>query len=136
MINHAAARDEIATMLTAIVPNGTTVYRSGLEPLSTFPAVVIGMPTWSVDESSYFTSRSTMPIAVILAKPNTQDPYTVDVLESLWELITNGLIDASHADQTLGGICHASAVQHTEFGQFNVQGQDYPAQVIFIDLFG
>lgn len=136
MIDHSAARAKIAELVEDTVPAGTTVYRSGLVPLADFPAVVIGMPSWSVDPSSICTDRSTFPVAVILERPGFQDPATVDELETLWQSITEALREASRQDQTLGGVCAASAVQHAEFGQFNVQGQDFPAQVIFVDLFG
>lgn len=136
MINHVTARAQLASIVEDAVPAGTTVYRSGLEPLAEFPAVVVGMPSWSVDPSSFWTDRSTFPVAVILQRPGYQDPETVDVLEALWQVITEALRTASVQDQTLSGICKASAVQHSEFGNFNVQQQDYPAQVIFVDLFG
>lgn len=136
MIDHSAARTRLGMIIEAVAPIGTKVYRSGLEPLADFPAVVIGMPAWSVDESSHSTDRSTFPVAVILERPGFQDPVTVDALETLWQTITIALRNASLLDQTLSGVCRASAVQHAEFGQFNVQGQDYPAQVIFVDLFG
>ena len=135
MLDHVAARSRLFQIIQDHIPQGTTVYRSGLQPLAEFPAIVIGMPSWSVDSSSYNTNRTTYPIAVILEKPNTQSPVTVDVLEALWQRIIQALLYESERDGTLAGVCRASAIQHAEFGQFNVQGQDYPAQVIFVDLF-
>lgn len=136
MIDHVAARDRLKTLIEAAVPDGTTVYASGLQPLADFPAVVIGMPSWSVDTSSYHTDQTTYPIAVILARPGEQDPITVDVIEDIWQRVTQALRTASEVDQTLGDVCLASAIQRSQFGQFNVQTQEYPSQVIFVDLFG
>lgn len=135
MLDHAVVRSRLAEIVQDHVPDVVTVYRSGLEPLADFPAVVIGMPSWSVDSSSYNTNRTTFPIAVIMEKPNHQSPLTVDALETLWQRLIEALLATSEKDGTLGNVCRASAIQHAEFGQFNVQGQDYPAQVIFVDLF-
>ena len=135
MINHTAARDGLAQLLTQGLP-GVTVQRGGIDAVATFPGVIVGQPAWTkVDNLPYRLDRSTWPIAVVVAR-NSQDSVVIDELEQLWPAALDLLRTTSEQDQTLGGICDEAIVTRADFGQFAIQGTNYPAQLIFIELYG
>lgn len=139
MLDLNAARDKLAALATAAAPANmqVTVYRSGLRPLADFPAVVIRQPSWTPSGElglSYRMDRWRWPISVVLEKPGTQDPVTVDVLDQLWTALLAALQDQVETDPGWAGLCRQTMVDHAEFGTFTVQGQEYPAQTIYVDL--
>lgn len=122
-----------------MVPATTTVYGSGLEPLAVFPAVVLGQPSWLPGTQvglPFGLDRYRWPVAVVLEKPGAPDPTTVDVLEGLWTSLLSGLQNLSQTDSTLGGLASEMLLDHADFGTFTVQGEQYPAQRIYLDLYG
>lgn len=137
MIDHSAAREELGRIALVAVQgiDEVTVYPGGLDALAHFPAVIVGQPRWAADAGPCMDT-STWPIGVVVARPGGSDTYVQNQLERLWPIVLAGITEAVRADQTLGGVCRASHVQRAEFGLFSIQGQDYPAQTIFTDLYG
>ena len=136
MINNTAARDRLAEIIRTNVPDTVSVQRPGFDAVATFPAVIIGMPTWEPDDRlPYGMERHRWPVAVVVARDG-QDSTTIDQLEELWPAVVDLLRTAAHTDQTLGGVCAEAVVIRADFGQFAVQGSSYPAQLISIDLYG
>lgn len=135
MINHAAARVGLAQLLDEALPDAT-VQRAGVDAVPEFPSVIIGQPAWDVvDQLPYAFQRSTFPVAVVVNR-SSADSVVIDTLESLWPQVVNVLRAAIEADPSLGGICADASVPRAGFGQFSIQGQNYPAQLIFIELNG
>lgn len=135
MIDHTAARTGLHRILDAALPE-VLVQASGLDSLATFPSVIIGQPGWGeADQLPYGIDRTTWPVAVVVAR-SSSDTTTIDQLERLWPQVIAELKAAAEADQTLGGICVQSLLTRADFGQFSVQGKDYPAQLVFCELYG
>lgn len=135
MIDHTAARAGLHQILSAALPD-VRVQASGLDALASFPSVIIGQPAWSPsDQLPYGIDRTTWPVAVVVAR-SSSDTTTIDQLERLWPQVLAELKAAAEADQTLGGICVQSLLTRADFGQFSVQGKDYPAQLVFCELYG
>lgn len=137
MINHNEARTGLAKLIATLVPDTISVYRSAFDGVPGFPCVVIGMPTWEPDaRTNYCATRSTWPVAIVVGRPGTDDAGTVTDLDQLWQLVADGLLDASARDPELGGIGVQSVITRAAFGLFNIRGVDYPAQTIFVDIYG
>lgn len=136
MVELAAVRDQLVKIIETVVPT-VTVYRSAFDGAAVFPSVIVGMPSWEDDTTANYCAPHTLwPVAVVVARPGTNDQGTVDQLDALWPAVFHGLRDASHTDSTLSGICLQSVVNRAQFGQFAIQGQTYPAQLITVDLYG
>lgn len=139
MIDLAAARTAIEDLCRSVLPAETLIYPSGLMPLAQFPAVVIGQPSWTPSaqlDLSYGLDRYRWPVAVVLEKPGVQDPTSVDVLDQLWTTLLVALDQQAQGRPGWGGVCKGTLLDHAEFGVFTVQGQAYPAQTIYVDLYG
>lgn len=137
MINITAQRDQLAKIITAGVPDTITVHRSAFDGTATFPLVVVGMPSWEDDTAANYCHPHIMwPVAVAVSRPGSEDAKTVDQLDQLWPAVHDVLREASATDPTLAGICRQSVIGRAQFGQFAVQGQSYPAQLITVDLYG
>lgn len=130
-------RDQLAKIIIDGVPDTVSVYRSAFDGTPALPAVIVGMPSWEDDISAnYCAPHRQFPIACVVARPGTADEHTADQLDSLWPAVFDQLRDTSRSDPGLGGICRQSVIGRALFGQFNIQGQLYPAQLITIDLYG
>ena len=130
----AGIRTGIADIATNAVPETTWVYPSGLEPGMWFPCIVVDQPSWTPPgqlDMPYPLGRLRWPVRVVLEKPGTQDPTTVDVLDHLW----TSLLEAFEAATNRVGFCSNLIVDHAEFGVVRVQAQEYPAQSIFVDTY-
>lgn len=137
MIDHGAARARLGQILVSSLEgeDQVQVYPGGLDALAAFPAVIIGQPRW-VPDAGGCMDTSTWPVGVVVARPGGSDTYVQNQLERLWPIVLAGLSASIQTDQTLGGVCSAAHIQRAEFGLFAIQGQDYPAQTIFTDLYG
>jgi hypothetical protein len=137
MISIGAVRDQLVKVIETGVPDTITVHRSAFDGTTGFPMIVIGMPSWQDDTTAnYCAPHVEWPIAVVVSRPGGQDAETADTLDALWPVVFYTLREASQADPTLAGICVASVISRAQFGQFSVQGQTYPAQLITVDLYG
>lgn len=137
MINIPAARASLAAILQEIAPDGCTVVTSAPDGVTTFPLVLPGMPSWSSDGPSYGFSTWTFPVAVVVDRPGTtSDAVPIDQLDQTWPAVLAGLRSQSEDDPGLGGVCAQSVVTRAQFGLYRIGGQDFPAQMIFIDLYG
>jgi hypothetical protein len=132
-----AARDQLVKIIEVAVPATVTVHRSAFDGTTGMPMVIVGMPSWVDDTTvNYCAPHTEWPIAVCVARPGNNDAGTADQLDTLWPQVFTALRDASRADPTLAGICRQSVINRAQFGQFMIQGQPYPAQMITIDLYG
>lgn len=137
MIDIPAARAGLASILTDVAPEGSTVEPAGSDALAVFPSVFVGMPAWNADGPTYGISTWTFPVAVVVDRAGTAgDSASIDLLDQTWPVVLAGLRSKSEADPGLGGICAQSVITRATFGLYRVQGTDYPAQLIFIDLYG
>lgn len=133
----ANVRDALVAIITDAVPATVAVHRSAFDGAATFPTVVIGMPSWEDDTTvNYCAPHSMWPVAVVVNRPGMADAETVSQLDDLWPVVFTALRDTSRADPTLSGVCKQSVITRAQFGQFSIQGQLYPAQLITIDLYG
>lgn len=136
MIDHSAARSGLAQMITAAALPEITVQRAGIDAVAVFPSVVIGQPRWrTVDQRPYRFDLTTFPIAVVVAR-SSDDSQVIDQLEDLWPRVVEIFRTGIESDPTLGGICGSAEITEASFGRFAIQGTDYPAQLIFIELNG
>lgn len=137
MIDIPTVRNGLQAIITAVVPADVIVYRSAFDGSPTFPSVVVGMPSWEDDTTAnYCHPHMLWPIAVVVNRPGSNDAGTVDQLDRLWPVVFNQLRDLSAQDPSLQGICRQSVIGRAQFGQFAVQGQSYPAQLLTADLYG
>lgn len=134
MINHSAARTRLGTLVKE-ADLSATVYPTALQGLAAFPAIVLGQPSWEPDAGGCMDTTR-FPVAVVVARPGSNDAHVQAQLEELWPALIRVLADAIDTDQTLGGICRASHIEQAEFGLFSIQGQEYPAQTIQLTLYG
>lgn len=135
MINNAAARARLGEICELAVDGEATVYPSAIDASAAFPLVAIGMPRWT-PQIEPCIDRSQFPIAVAVKLPGGDSAATQDQLDQLWQAVASQLDDAITDDPTLGGLCAAAHLDRAEPGAFRVQGHDYPAQLIFINLDG
>lgn len=141
MIKHGPARARLAEIIAdgmdrGVVPQAT-VQRAGVDALAVFPTVIVGQPAWQPQSQlTYQLDRSTFPIACVVHRASSGDSVTIDELEELWPAVVQLLKTASEHDQTLGGVCDQALIARADFGAFTLQGQSYPAQLIFIELYG
>lgn len=137
MITATEQRDGLAKIIDSIVDDSVTVHRSAWNGITAFPCVVIGMPQWQPEQrTNWCNMRTTWPIGVVVNRPGTDDAGTVDTLDKTWQQLLSGLLDVSAADPGLGGICAQNVITRSTFGLFRIADVDYPAQTIFIDLYG
>lgn len=134
MIDHAAARGRLGDIIEAGQLQAT-VYPTALQGLAAFPAIVLGQPSWEPDAGGCMDTTR-WPVAVVVARPGSNDTYVQTELEQLWPALVTVLDQAIEEDQTLGGVCRASHIEQAEFGLFSIQGQEYPAQTIQLTLYG
>lgn len=133
MINIGAARSRLADLLGDL---DAEVVRAGIDGIAEFPAVIIGQADWSeADLTMSQFERSTFPVAVVV-KRSGDDTADIDALDNLWPTVLDRLKAAARADPSLGSVCRAAVVTRARFGLYSVQGASYPAQMIFIDLYG
>lgn len=133
----AAVRDQLVKIIAADLPESISVHRSAFDGIPALPTVIIGMPSWEDDTTANYCAPHTMwPIAVVVARPGSDDAGTVEQLDTLWPVVFEAIRDASRADPTLAGVCRQSVTNRAQFGQFAIQGQTYPAQLITVDLYG
>lgn len=128
VIDITAARDELATAVTAVVDPSVIVYPKAVDGISRFPAVVLGMPSWKPGPTFCLNSYE-FPVAVIVARPGISDVSTVTELDQLWPVVLDGLSSISEQDPSF-------TVIRAEFGLFALHGQQYPAQIIFCSFTG
>lgn len=128
VIDITAAREELASAITAAVDPKVAVYPQAVDGLSTFPAVVLGMPSWKPGPT-FCLNIYEFPVAVIVARPGISDVTTVTELDQLWPLVLDGLSSIAEQDPSF-------TVSRAEFGLFALQGQQYPAQIIFCSFTG
>jgi hypothetical protein len=121
----SALRAILAEAIKSVVDDRTTVYRTSVEGLAGFPAIVLGMPSWKPAPIACGSTWD-FPVAVIVARPGTSDSATVSELDELWPTVLDALLDLRGR-----GLDDVTAAT---FGMFNVQGQDYPAQVLTCSL--
>lgn len=122
----AILADAIQDTIRAGGDDHTTVYPTSVDALAGFPAVVLGMPSWRPGPAGC-VSLWEFPVAVIVARPGLADSATVDELDELWPVVLNALLSLVDRQEI-------TDVTRAEFGLFNVQGQDYPAQVLTCSL--
>lgn len=135
MIDHTAARAKLAEICRAAVGDAAQVYESAIDAVAAPPLIAIGLPRFTPNVGPCM-DRSQIPVAVVVKTPGGDASYQQDELERLWQLVTAGLTAAFEADQNLGGLCHWSEIDRAQPGPFRIQGQEYPAQVIFINIDG
>ena len=121
----AALRAILAGAIRSGVDDRTTVYETSVDGLAGFPAIVLGMPSWR--PLTGCLSVWEFPVAVIVARPGTADSATVGELDELWPTVLDALIELRDRQEI-------TDITKAEFGLFNVQGQDYPAQVLTCSL--
>lgn len=120
-------REMLATAVTETLidyDGRVTVYPSAIDGLAGLPGIVIGMPSWRPLNGCLAVWE--FPVAVIVARPGTADAASAAELDELWPTVLSGLLDLRGRG--------LDDVTKAEFGLFNVQGQDYPAQVLTCTL--
>lgn len=135
MLNVPQVREQLATVLGGLVPPDVPVIRSAFDSVPRFPAVVLGMPWWDEGRDTTFCLPVlTWPIACVVARSGSNDTATVDQLDGLWPGLVEQLRRLGPA--VLAGLAAQVIVGPARFGQFSVQGSDYPAQLLSIEIFG
>jgi hypothetical protein len=124
-VSVAALRATLADAISSVVDDRTTVYPTSVDGLAGFPAVVLGMPSWRPFNGCL--SIWEFPVAVIVARPGTADSAMVSELDDLWPTVLAALIELRDRQEI-------TDVTRADFGLFNVQGIDYPAQVLTCTL--
>lgn len=137
MINIPQARNGLAAVLEEIAPAGTTVEPEAPDGVPAFPLALVGMPAWNADGPTYGFTTWTFPIAVLVDRAaGGGDRASIEALDATWPAVLAGLRSHAEDDQTLGGICIEAVVSRAQFGLYTLAGIDYPAQLIFVDLYG
>lgn len=137
MINVPAARQALADILRDVVPAGCAVEAEAPDGVGSFPLALVGMPSWNADGPSYSFSTWTFPVAVIVNRSaGGGSRGSIEQLDQTWPAVLAGLRARSEDDPGLGGVCAQSVVTRSQFGLYTIGGQDFPAQMIFIDLYG
>lgn len=126
MIDVGATRDLLAATAAGADESLTGIARA-VNGLAVFPAVVIGQPSWQPGPT-FCLDRYSFPVAVIVARPGISDDATIAQLDELWPQVLDQL---RTADLPLEG-----SVDRAEFGLFQIEGQQYPAQVITVTVTG
>lgn len=135
MIDMVAARNEIAARCLAALGDQVTIYPAGITGQASLPAVALGMPRWESNVQPCM-DLYTWPLAVVVARPGSNDPYVITTLDQLWTDLAGALMTDIENDQTLGGICKAAEVTRADAGYLTVQGVDQPAQTIMLETYG
>lgn len=126
MIDVGATRELLASTAADADPALAGVPRA-FGGLAALPAVVVGQPSWEPGPT-FCLDRVHFPVAVIVARPGISDDATVAQLDELWPKVLDQL---RNADLPLEG-----SVDRAEFGLFQIEGQQYPAQVITVTVTG
>lgn len=135
MINVPAVRAGLAELLDAQFPE-VKVQRAGVNASAVFPTIILGQPSWSPSSAGSFRfDRLTFAIACVVSRAGS-DATTIDNLEELWPAVAGWLDEQTKTNQELGGLCRQSELTRAEFSRFPLQGTDYPAQILYLDLFG
>lgn len=132
MINIAAGRAKLAELVKI---DELEVYPSSLLTGAAPPFVAVGMPRLTPRVGPCL-DRSEWPIAVVMPQDGSTTADPVVQLDDLWPQVWDRLDAAITADPYLDGVCEGAQLERAEFGAFRVQGHEYPAQVIFINLDG
>lgn len=125
-------RDALAGVISV---DGLNVVPRAVDGMAELPAAVIGMPKWEPGPTGCWGSFE-IPVAVLVARPGISDEDTVDELDRMWPQVLEQIQDAIDVDQSLGGVCAAVEIVRAEFGLFVLQGQQWPAQLIFLTVTG
>lgn len=135
MINHKVARAKLAEIAAAAVGDEASVTPGAIDAVAAFPLVTVGLPRWTPQVQPCI-DRSQFPVAVVVKTPGGDAAATQDQLDELWQTVAAELDAAISADQSLGGVCVVAHLERAEPGPFRIQGQEYPAQIILINLDG
>lgn len=131
MINLTGLRDYLADR---IATDDVTVYPAGVsDGPFVLPALIIGQPevTFAVQPC---LDRYSLPVAVVVAR-GVSDRETQARLESVWTDTAELARLLFDSDAQLGGLVAAVRLVDARFGLFGIQGQEYPAQHLSIEIF-
>jgi hypothetical protein len=134
MITPAVVRQALGNALEGV--SATVVAAGVVDGLPVLPAIVVGMPIWNHQEGTFCLDEWTVPVAVVSPAAGTSPTAELAQLEALWPQVAQHLIDATEADQTLGGLVGNCGVKGSEFGSYDVQGQSFPCVIINIEIIG
>lgn len=139
MINISEIRDVLTEVLEPPAPAPGdaplwVVEPRGFDEPTGFPVVVVGMPSWRPGPTGCLDLYE-WPIACIVEQPGGSASFSavIEDLDTLWTTILDRLTEACKSDRRLGKAAH---VVRAEFGTYPVQGQSFPAQLIFVSIDG
>lgn len=130
-----AQRQAIEDLLGDLTPP-LPIYTAA--PTGTLPKqfLVVGMPAWVPPSQALCMHQVTWQVMVAVRRDGTNDQATAQSLEDLWPQLLRVLIVAVETDPSLGGVCATSAVTRAEFAPVTISGQEFPAQVITLEMQG
>ena len=133
--NVAAQRVALRDVLVAL-PDPVTVFEAA--PHSSLPSrfLLLSMPEWRPATDAVGWDRTSWAVMVCVARTGTNDTATAQALEALWPRVLGHLDEAIDQDPTLGGVCYHATITRAEFDVAALQGVDYPAQIITIEMQG
>ena len=131
MIDITALRDYLAGR---IATDDVTVYPAGVsDGPFTAPALIIGQPEVTFAAQPCL-DRYSLPVAVVVAR-GVSDRETQARLEQVWTDTAELARMLFASDAQLGGLVAAVRLVDARFGLFGVQGQEFPAQHLSIEIF-
>lgn len=130
MTSRSAVRDALEALLDGL---DVQVHSRAVTGTPAFPLVVFGMPDVDCDTDMCFDTWR-FPVAVVAARPGSDDVVTVDRLESATETVLDQLRSELGQDPTLGGVAAHSRVARVDPGAFPVGQATHPANRIIIEI--
>lgn len=134
MINLVQARARIAELITTQLGDRVTVYPAALDATANLPCVALGVPDFTPDAQPC-VDLITIPVAVVVPLLSGAAMANQDQLEALWSELVEGLREDIRTQPGLG-IARNAVIRRAQYGGFAIQGQEYPAMVTYLDLFG
>lgn len=129
-----ALRDYLAQELGKRVGHLVSVLPRGVVGPFSPPVLVFGQPdvefrSWGCED------LVTLGMAVVVRHHPDGPAETQRELEDLWPQVAAEVKGLLHDDPRLGGHVTTAELKSAEFGDFEVQGQTYPAQQLTIEIF-
>ena len=132
----AAQRVALRTLLVQLPEPRPLVFETAPHGVLPPRFLLLSMPEWAPATAAVSWDQVTWSILVCVARSGTNDTLTAHELEGLWPRVLRHLDDAIITDPTLGGVCYHSTILRAEFDIATIQGTDFPAQIITLEMLG